>query len=360
MPAKKLLDYLIIGQGIAGTLIAYFLQKEGKTVHVIDNNNPRSSSKHAAGIINPITGRRYVKSWRIEDLLPFATKTYREIESEHKIKVFNEIPLIRTLFDQGQRNHWMLRLSDPTYTPFMDGKAEMGAYAEHLIPDFSYGQVLQSARLDIPALIAHFRQHWISEGILTTQDFDIQQLELQPDRVIYESFEAEKVIFCEGNQAKNNPYFNHLPFGGAKGEVFEIEIPGVKFQRIIKRQLFIVPLSNGNYWIGSTNRNQYENDLPSADGKAFLIEKLAAFLKADYKIVSHNAAIRPTVKDRRPFLGIHPLYPQLALFNGLGTKGASLGPFWARHFIQHLIYDQPLEADVNIERFNISPKSIAT
>lgn len=346
-----MLDYLIIGQGIAGTLIAYFLQKEGKTVHIIDNDNPRSSSKHAAGIINPITGRRYVKTWRIEDLLPFATKTYREIESEHNIKVFNEIPLIRTLFDQGQRNHWMLRLNDPAYVPFLDGKADMGAYADHLIPDFSYGQVLQSARLDIPAFIGHFRQYWSDAGILSTHDFDIEQLVLKPDRVTYQSYEAEKVIFCEGNQAKNNPYFNYLPFGGAKGEVFEIEIPGVKFERIIKRQIFIVPLSNGNYWIGSTNRNQFENDLPSEEGRAFLIDKLKAFLKADYNIVSHNAAIRPTVKDRRPFLGLHPIHPKLALFNGLGTKGASLGPFWAQHFVQHLLHAQPLEPEVSIERF---------
>ena len=71
-------DYLIIGQGIAGTMIAFFAKKAGKKILVIDQSRPHSSSKIAAGLMNPITGRKFVKSWKIDDLLPFAIQTYQE------------------------------------------------------------------------------------------------------------------------------------------------------------------------------------------------------------------------------------------------------------------------------------------
>jgi glycine/D-amino acid oxidase-like deaminating enzyme len=35
-------------------------------------------------------------------------------------------------------------------------------------------------------------------------------------------------------------------------------------------------------------------------------------------------------------VGIHPVYAQLAVFNGLGTKGVSLAPYFAREFVKYL------------------------
>lgn len=347
-----MIDYIIVGQGLAGTMLAYFLQKEGQRIHILDNDYPRSASKHAAGIINPVTGRRFVKSWRIEDLLPFAHATYREIEAAFNLKVLYPIPVIRTLYDQKDRNNWMLRISDPAYESYMDGKADLGTYQGQLHPDFSYGQTLHTARLDVPIFIAHFRALWQSQGQLTTTQLKIEDIELRPDGVAYGEIKARRLIFCEGSWGKHNPYFKYLPFRGSKGEVLEVSIPVLPFDRILKRKLFIVPLQNGNYWIGTANPKQgLDQDLPSQEGKTELIEKLKAFLKPDFKIVNHQAAIRPTVKDRRPFIGWHPVHPQLGIFNGLGTKGASLGPYWAAHFVRHLQQNSPLDPEVDILRF---------
>lgn len=334
--------------------MAYFLQKAGQQVHVLDNDYPRSASKHSAGILNPITGRRYVKSWRIEELLPFAHATYRDMEAEFGINVLHPMPMIRTLYDQRDRNNWMLRITDPTYAVYMDGKADLGTYEGRLHPDFSYGQTLQTARLDIPALLTHFRNYWQERGELTIKQLDINELQLHTEGVTYGDLQAKKVIFCEGNWAKQNPFFNYLPFRGSKGEVLEVKIPEVNFDRILKRRLFIVPLQNGNYWIGTTNHNWYDHDLPTAEGKAEIIEKLKVFLRPDFEILSHHSAIKPTVKDRRPFLGRHPVHPQLGIFNGLGTKGASLGPFWAAHFVTHLEAGGTLDPTVNIQRFPLA------
>src|SRR5690242_6028765 len=72
-------DYLIVGQGICGTMLSWFLHKEGKTFFIIDDNNEKASSKVAAGVINPVTGRRYAYTWMIDEIMPFAVQAYEEI-----------------------------------------------------------------------------------------------------------------------------------------------------------------------------------------------------------------------------------------------------------------------------------------
>ena len=112
-----------------------------------------------------------------------------------------------------------------------------------------------------------------------------------------------------------------------------------------------MPLQDDTYWIGSTYGWDFADDLPTDEAYHFLKERLEDVLKTDFEIIEHRAAIRPTVKDRRPFLGIHPEFKQLALFNGLGTKGASLGPFFANHMAMHLVKGETVDPMVDIGRF---------
>ena len=110
-------------------------------------------------------------------------------------------------------------------------------------------------------------------------------------------------------------------------------------------------MQDGLYWAGSTCGRKYADGRPTVEGREYLEGRLRDILKLPFEVVEHRAAIRPTVKDRRPFLGRHPEYPQLALFNGLGAKGASLGPFWAKHMADFLIKNVTLEEAVDIGRF---------
>src|SRR3954454_6220521 len=87
-------DYLIVGQGLCGTFLSYYLSKAGKKVIVIDESNAFTASKVASGIINPVTGRRIVRTWRIEELLPFALKTYKELENEFNKSLVKECSLL--------------------------------------------------------------------------------------------------------------------------------------------------------------------------------------------------------------------------------------------------------------------------
>src|ERR1700722_11248029 len=73
-------DVLIVGQGISGTFLSLELERAGISHLVIDERRPFSASRAAAGLINPVTGRRIVTTWMIDELLPFAVEVYGRLE----------------------------------------------------------------------------------------------------------------------------------------------------------------------------------------------------------------------------------------------------------------------------------------
>jgi glycine/D-amino acid oxidase-like deaminating enzyme len=346
-----MIDYLIVGQGLAGTLLSYFLRKAGQEVLVIDQIKEQAASQIAAGLINPITGRRYVKSWKVDTLIPFAKNTYQQLEKELDIDIFQERNILRTLFNSREENDWLLRTGDTDYQAYMLDKAQLGSYSDHTTPAFSYGEVRYAAQVNIPTLVARYREELKQAELLVETAFDYQALEKTEQSVQYKNIKARRIVFCEGYQAVNNPLFNYLPFIGAKGEILIVKIPEVNFEKILKHRVFIAPLGEDLYWIGSTYDWNIEQETPSEQGKAFLKNRLEDILEVPYEIVAHKAAIRPTVKDRRPFLGVHPEWPEVYIFNGLGTKGASLGPFFAQQMQAFLVDNQQLDAAVDIQRF---------
>ncbi|MDX1941788.1 MAG: FAD-binding oxidoreductase [Saprospiraceae bacterium] len=364
IPEFRSPTFLIVGQGIAGTLLAYFLLKAKQNIIVIDNHHKNSSSKAAAGIINPITGRKYVKSWRVDELLPFAKQTYQELEQLLSIKCYHERNVIRTMSNAKELNDWTLRTLEQGYAKYISDEVDLGNYKNKTTPAFGYGEVLQGAQVDLPLIIHQYRNLLKKENLLIEEAFDFEQLTFN-NNIQYKNLNPDIIIFCEGAKMKENPFFNYLPIQGDKGEALIIKIPDANFEKMLKQQIFIVPLDNGHgafskptmpdlYWVGTTYERNYSDDLPSEKGLKYLTDHLEYLLKIPFEVVQHLAAVRPTVRDRRPFLGLHPQFPQLAIFNGLGTKGASLGPFWAKHLADFLINGTPLDEEVDIQRFGNS------
>ena len=348
---QKTTDYIIVGQGLAGTLLAYFLQREGKSVYVIDQEHWGSASAVAAGLINPITGRRFVKSWMIEKLIPAAEATYLELEQLLKIRLYHPRNIIRALFNSREENDWLARSGEAGYHRFMAEEARWDDFTQHTEAAYSYGELLQSAQVDVPLLIKAYRKHLNEKGIIRSERFDYSQIHFDNVLVEYKGIKAEKIIFCEGHQSRYNPYFAYLPFNPAKGEILIVKIPEAGFTKLFKHRVFIAPLGNDLYWVGATNDWDFDNDSPTTEARSFLKERLQDILTIPFEIVTHQAAIRPTVKDRRPMLGFHPHFPALVIFNGLGTKGASLGPYWAGHMTEVLTKNGSLDKRVDIKRF---------
>jgi glycine oxidase len=356
----KEIDYILVGQGLAGTLLAISLLEANQNILVIDNFTEGGASKIAAGLINPVTGRRIVKSWRIDDFLPVAKKTYQSIENQYNIKIWKDLNIVRTLKNAEDENEWLLRSSWAEYQPFcnyLTPPSVFSAFQNKIKPFYGYGEILESAQVDLKVLLSFFKEKWLNEGILMQEKFDYEALKSNEIGVSYKDFKAKKIIFCEGAAGVKNPFFNYLPFNLDKGELLLVRIPNTHFTKVFKNNISIVSISDispsGNdlYWVGATNEWNSPHDLPTEEKKQLLINELSEILTTDFEVIDHQAAYRPTVKDRRPLIGFHPENLNLAIFNGFGTKGASLAPYWAAHFSSILLRGGEIEKDVYIRRF---------
>ena len=344
-------DYLLIGQGLAGTLLAYELLQRGEEVVVIDEVYPRAASKVAAGLINPITGRYFTKSWRVDELLPVARETYHALEKLLQTQFYHDRTLWRAITTRAEENDWMGRSALPEYQPYIDAQLYDNPWQGIIQPAIGYGKVKQAAQVDVAVLIQAFQDYLQQSGRFVFEKFDSSALTVNNDGVKYKDITAAKVVFCEGFQLKQNPWFNHLPMRGDKGEVLIIRIPGVHQLDIVKQHIFLAPLGEDRYWVGASYVHAFENDLPTEKGSEYLLQHLQEILLVPFEVLEHKAAVRPTVKDRRPMLGQHPEHPALYVFNGLGTKGASLGPFFARQMADLVTKDLAVDPLVDIRRF---------
>ncbi|MFN2438025.1 MAG: FAD-dependent oxidoreductase, partial [Chitinophagaceae bacterium] len=180
----------------------------------------------------------------------------------------------------------------------------------------------------------------------------IPDLKLKEEGIQYGNITAQKIIFCDGIAATDNPWFSALPFSPNKGEALIIESPELTNEHIFKKGLMLAPLPIENtYWVGSNYQWEFENDQPTE--KFFQQTKLLLqnWLKLPFKILLHKAAIRPATLERRPFVGFHPQQPAVGILNGMGTKGASLAPFFANQLASHLVHNFPIHDEADVKRF---------
>ncbi|MBL4656039.1 MAG: FAD-binding oxidoreductase [Bacteroidia bacterium] len=353
----KAVDYLIVGQGIAGTLLSYFLIQSNKKVLVIDNGQ-NTTSKIAGGIINPVTGRRLVKTWKADTLIPFAKETYLKLENELETKFLKELSILKVFSSVKEQNDWLAKFETEEMQDYMESSPLFVSsqthsdYEDKIQLPFGYGEIKGGMHVNMSTLLKNYQDYLIKNDAFIEDNYDYNEMIITANGVEWKNIQAKCVIFCEGVSTKQNPYFNWLPFVPAKGEILVVKIPELKMNEMINKGIFILPVGDDLYKVGSTfDWDDLSND-PTDKAKTDLIEKLDDLLKVNYEIIDHKAGVRPTVKDRRPFIGLHPNHPQLGVFNGMGTKGALLAPFFAKHFVDFLENNGVLDKEVCIKRFH--------
>ncbi|MCF8243873.1 MAG: FAD-binding oxidoreductase [Saprospiraceae bacterium] len=357
MEKKQPVDYIIVGQGLAGTLLSYFLLLENQRVVVLDYPHEGRSSNVASGLVTPVTGRRIAKSWRFEELSRFAKQTYLSLGADLGVEIWHERSIVRALHSVFEENEWTRRSGYPEFQAFMNDAPDLSDIKGKIQPPHAWGELLNCAQVAMPLLVETWRASLLGLGIFFEENIDYQQIKEENGRVIYGQWSAKKLVFCEGAKAVQNPYFKHLPFLVTKGEVLIVRIPGLPAQRILKHKLFLVPLGNSLFWVGSTSHYEFEGASPSTGARVWLLKEVEKTLMVPYEVVGHLAGIRPTVSDLRPFLGVHQEHANLSIFNGLGTKGALLGPFFAKQMTEYLLGRSELEFEVDIARFENDNRS---
>jgi glycine/D-amino acid oxidase-like deaminating enzyme len=344
-----MLDYIIVGQGIAGTIIGLELLKRGKKFIILDDEKKYSSSKVAAGIFNPVTGKRKAKTWQAEVLFYYLRDFYPRLETELGVKVYYPKP-VYMLFDSiEEQNSWAGRISDQAYKNLLTINLNNEKYQKYINDPYGGIEALISGYVDVQLLLETAKKKFVEAHSFRLGTFDYRQLKVGPDSVEYLDIVADRLIFCEGSDLFQNPYFSWLPINRVKGELLTLEVDYIP-DVIFNKNIFILPINSQKCLAGAT----YEwDDLgPETTSKAReeLISKIDLLLKIPYKIVDQRAGIRPATKDRRPFLGVHPKHKNTFVFGGLGTKGVSIVPYYADHFLEFVENQKELDNDVNISR----------
>ncbi|MBS1671285.1 MAG: FAD-binding oxidoreductase [Bacteroidetes bacterium] len=335
------MDFVIIGQGLAGTFLSYYLHKAGKTVLVIDEANPYSSSKVASGVINPVTGRRLVTTWMIDEIMPFAVNAYQQFERELNAKLirqcnvldFHPTPQMQISFDE--------RLKENAQYLLHTTNAEQ--WREYFNYPLSVGEINPCYVIDLKTLLAQWRAVLKNNNQLVEEEIVVEE--------VVKKYNQSIIIFCDGINSTKNTYFNLLPFAPNKGEALIVEIKDLPSTNIFKQGTAIVPYANNLFWVGSSYEWNYNNSNPSALFKQKTEMQLNNWLKLPYKIINHIAAERPANIERRPFVGLHPIHKNIGILNGLGTKGCTLAPYFANEFTENLVNGKTINPLADVNRF---------
>ena len=317
---------------------------------VIDNNYSRSPSKIAAGIINPVTGRRLVTVWMVEDVLPFAWKAYQAIGHELEITAISQKSIIDFFPNPFMRESFLQKIE--TGDKYVHAYPEQNHFNRYFNYELGCGEIRPVYTAHLETLLPAWRSYLQKEKVLLEEEFEISDLKIEEDKIHYKDIVAEKIIFCDGTGSFENRYFKKLPFAPNKGEALVAEIPDLPDTNIYKKGMMIVPMAEKDlFWIGASYIWDFDNPDQTDAFRESTELVLKQWLKIPFTIVEHRSGLRPATLERRPFVGFHPLHPSIGILNGMGTKGCSLAPFFARQLTDNLVYQLPIAKDADVNRF---------
>jgi glycine oxidase len=346
------IDYIIIGGGLAGITLAHHLHARNLSFHLYYDEG-LCSSRIAAGLFNPITGRKMVKTWKADQLFPYLLDFYKKAEEKTGSTFLYPKVIYRPFFLIEEQNDWIGRSSDPAYQQFIENIYTRPQFAGRFNDPFGGLSLNMSGWVDISKYIddslRYFKQ--LKHGVkIFPEKIDINELKVDEEGIICRNAKARNLIFSEGIGVQNNLYFNWLPLKPLKGEIMDVKLP-FTINKIFNRGVFILPIRGNVFRIGSTYDHHDLSWNATVQGKKQLTEKLKALINCDFDILDHTAGIRPATRDRRPFVGRHPKFKNIFIFNGLGTKGVSLAPYFAHQLVEFIENTKDLDEEVNIHRF---------
>lgn len=345
-----MIDYLIIGSGIAGLCLAEIAIQNNKTLLVYENDS-QNASKVAAGIYNPVILKRFSQVWKANEQIALLKEFYPQIENRLKVQLDYKIPVIRKLFSVEEQNNWFTASDKPNLTAFLASSLLYNNYSG-IESSFGYGMVLETGYLDTKLFVESYQKYLFNNTLLKKESFEHSKIAFLDDCIEYKGIKAKHIIFAEGFGLDANPYFNYLPLDGTKGELLIIKAPNLNLDCILNSSMFVMPLGNDLFKVGATYNWEDKTNIPTKEGKKELITRTKEIIDCDFEIMEHFAGVRPTVNDRRPLVGTHYKHKNVHILNGLGTRGVMLGPFLAKKLMENIESGKQLDKEIDIIRFD--------
>lgn len=337
--------FLIVGGGLAGSCLAVQLTQQDNEVTLIDSG-VNVSSRVAAGMINPLVFRRMTKSWRLDEFLSDAKSFYQTIEKKTDTSFFHPLVIRRFFSSEQERNFWLDRQHTEAFSEYMEIVNEEDEIIFPYANQFGSGRVKNSFYLDTELVLKVLQSY--ANCSIRKEVFNYE--ELNPETATYQNEQFDTVIFCEGYQSNFNPWFSYLPVNPTKGELLTVKTGGLSEQESLNRKCFTLHIGNGEYKIGSTYVWDTMDTILTEEGKNLLLDNLRYLTDKPVEIVSQTAGVRPTTKDRRPFMGRHPEFEKLAIFNGLGAKGYLMAPLLSKEMSDFLTKNIAIDKECGLAR----------
>lgn len=344
-----MIDYIIVGFGIGGSVLSAHLEREGKSVFVVDGSAIKASVV-AAGLYNPVVLKRYTMAWDAVNQLSYVKYFYHDLSNKLKTSIVEELPILRKFHSAEEQNKWFQKIDKPALSMYLSPYL-VSEPTDAIEAPFKYGQVMHTGRILVKKMLVTYSEYLKEKSAYLQEEFDYSLLQINNDEVSYKGIQAKKIIFCEGFGLKHNPFFNYLPLKENKGTYLIIECESLKLKEAIKSYYFIVPLGGNKYKFGATYEHQFSKENYDYEVKVALISYLDDLLSVPYKIIDQVTGVRPTVKDRRPLIGRHFNHTNLYILNGLGTRGVMIAPTVAKHLVAFMENEEALPNEIDCSRF---------
>jgi glycine oxidase len=351
LKGKRQIDILIVGQGLAGSAVAMRALERGLKIRVLDRPDENRSSRIAAGLFNPVTGRKMTRTWMADEIFPELFRYYGELERQIGGSFFYPLQMYRPFSSIGEQNEWMARSADRCYRPYISGLSVSSLYPGKVKDTLGGVTLSQTGYLDTNAYLNAVRRYLESHDSFSAETFDEDALEISDDGVAYQDCRARKIVFCQGVHNASNRWFKGIPVRALKGEFLTVQC-GWANDVILNRGVYMVRGFGKNEWrVGSTyNRDDHSLEITDSARRA-ITENLEELIAMPYRITGQQWGVRPTSPDRKPIMGAHPEHKSLIFFNGFGTKGVSLAPYFSEVLIRWMENKGTIYKEADVTRF---------
>ena len=340
---------LVVGQGLAGTLVSHSALQRGWDCHVMDSGQPSASSV-AAGMFNPMSFRRIIEVWDARPHLDSMTATYRAFEADLGESFLHFLPILKQIPNAEYAEEWNRKALDSPWIEPVRSDAEVLQRFPDAVPSpgHGYGLVQGGGWLDLPRLIQAWRDRLMEEGRFTVGQWSATQAQKANDDG------WDTIIDCRGCGAALDSTAGPLDIRANRGEILTVKPDGsggasLPDTHILNFGKWTLPTQPGSWRLGASYEwNRIDLD-PTHETRDFLMASLrrAATNTATSMTVRHDVGLRPVSKDRRPAVGPHPTISSLHVFNGLGTRGVLIGPRWSHLLCDSLVGKSQLPDIVN-------------
>ena len=352
MDSPLKVDVLNVGTGLAGTNIAHQLHKRGYSFAIFSDPQTQSASSVAAGLINPVTGRKMNKTKWADVLFPYLHEWYPSLEKELKSSFFHPIEILKIFSSYKQQNDVLGKMNDPEVRDYLSDSNASDLKTKQVHSEYGSIRIHHGAWLDTNAFLdnslSYFRENFCPFII---DKFHYNSLDFSGSKLVYQNLEADYIIFCEGWHVIQNPFFEKIKMNPAAGEILDINIEKFKTNKLLNKKGWLLPIGGNKYRFGATYRWKNLDSKATEKGKLELIDKLYNLLDIDYSIDQIQAGVRPASNDIKPILGPSLKSNKVFIFNGLGSKGSSLAPYFSELLIKHIFDDEPIPAEVDVKRY---------